>query len=126
LAYFAVQEVLDILAPKFNQWDQHTVQNWIRKLHRISNVIDTVLSFETEPNTVAEELRIANRFVTPPLVVNAIWFTYACRHKWQRMCVIKMFAEHISLKFTEDHIIISAKRLWAVNNVQLSIEGFHM
>ena len=63
MAYFAVQEVLDILAPKFNQWDHHTVQNWIRKLHKISNVIDTVLSFETEPNTVAEELRIANRFV---------------------------------------------------------------
>ena len=30
------------------------------------------------------------------------------------MCVIKMFAEHIGLIFTENEIIISAKRLWTV------------
>ena len=37
-----------------------------------------------------------------------------CRYKWQRMCVIKMFAEHISLNFIENEIITSAKRLWMV------------
>ena len=28
--------------------------------------------------------------------------------------MIKMFAEHISLKFTENEIVVSAKRLWTV------------
>ena len=30
------------------------------------------------------------------------------------MCVIKMFAEHISLKFIENEIVVSARRLWMV------------
>ena len=36
------------------------------------------------------------------------------RYNWQRMCVIKMFAEHISLKFIENEIVVSARRLWMV------------
>ena len=62
LAYFAVQEILDILTPKFVKWDQFTVQNWIKKLHKVGNNIETVLSFKTEPNSEAEELKITNRF----------------------------------------------------------------
>lgn len=61
--YFAVQEVLNILTPNFNQWDQFTVQNWIRKLHKVGNTVEAVLSFKTEPDSKAEELKIANRFV---------------------------------------------------------------
>ena len=64
LAYFAVQEVLEILTPNFYQWDQYTVQNWVRKLHRISNGVETVLSFKTTPESQAEDLRITNRFVS--------------------------------------------------------------
>ena len=41
-------------------------------------------------------------------------FLLLYRYNWQRMCVIKMFAEHISLKFTENEIVVSAKRLWMV------------
>ena len=61
--YYAVQEVLNILTPNFNQWDQFTVQNWIRKLHKVGNTVETVLSFKTEPDSKAEELKIENRFV---------------------------------------------------------------
>ena len=59
-----MQEVLEILSPNFDVWDQYTVQNWIRKLHRISNGIETVLSFKTAPDSQAEDLRITNRFVS--------------------------------------------------------------
>ena len=61
--YYAVQEVLNILTPNFNQWDQFTVQNWIRKLHKVGNTVETVLSFKTESDSKAEELKIENRFV---------------------------------------------------------------
>ena len=63
MAYYAVQEVLNILTPNFNQWDQFTVQNWIRKLHKVGNTVETVLSFKTEPDSKAEALKIENRFV---------------------------------------------------------------
>ena len=61
--YYAVQEVLNILTPNFNQWDQFTVQNWIRKLYKVGNTVETVLSFKTKPDSEAEELKIENRFV---------------------------------------------------------------
>ena len=43
------------------------------------------------------------------------------------MCIIKMFAEHISLKFTENEIVISAKRLWMVNiQLYVSLNQVHI
>jgi len=53
--------MLDILTPNFDKWDHFTVQNWIRKLHKVGNNIETVLNFKTEPNSEAEELKIVNR-----------------------------------------------------------------
>ena len=61
LAYFAVQEMLVTLTPNFDHWDQHTIQTWIRKLHKVGSVIETVLNFKTEPGSDAEELKITNR-----------------------------------------------------------------
>ena len=53
--------MLEILTPNFDRWDNSTVQNWIKKLRKASNSIETVLSFKTEPNSEAEGLKIANR-----------------------------------------------------------------
>ena len=61
MAYFAVQEMLMILTPNFDHWDQYTIQNWIRKLHKVGGAIETVLNFKTEPGSDAEELKITNR-----------------------------------------------------------------
>jgi len=61
LAYFAVQEVLEVLTPNFDKWDHATVRNWIKKLHKINNSVETVLSFKTESHSEAEGLKISNR-----------------------------------------------------------------
>ena len=53
--------MLEVLTPNFDKWDHSTVQNWIKKLHKAGNSIETVLSFKTEPNSEAEALKIANR-----------------------------------------------------------------
>lgn len=56
-----MQELLATLTPNFDHWDQYTVQNWIRKLHKVGSVIETVLNFKTKPGSNAEELKITNR-----------------------------------------------------------------
>ena len=56
-----MQKILNVLTPNFDKWDHFTVQNWIKKLHKAGNSIETVLSFKTEPNSEAEGLKIANR-----------------------------------------------------------------
>ena len=53
--------MLNVLTPNFDKWDHFTVQNWIKKLHKAGNSIETVLSFKTEPNSETEGLKIANR-----------------------------------------------------------------
>ena len=54
---------MDVLAPNFSKWDQYAIQTWIRKLHKVSNAIETVLSFKTKPDSRSEKLKIANRYV---------------------------------------------------------------
>ena len=56
-----MQEILKGLTPNFDKWNHSTVHNWIKKLHKASNSIETVLNFQTEPNSEAEALKIANR-----------------------------------------------------------------
>ena len=58
-----------MLAPNFDKWDHSTVQNWIKKLHKAGNSIETVLSFSTEPNSEAESLKITNRSMCKHVVV---------------------------------------------------------
>ena len=53
--------MLVTLTPNFDHWDQHTIQNWIRKLHKVGSVIEAVLNFKTECGSDAEELKITNR-----------------------------------------------------------------
>ena len=53
--------MLKVLTPNFDKWDHSTVQNWIKKLHRVGNCIETVLNFKTESNSEAEKLKITNR-----------------------------------------------------------------
>ena len=53
--------MLATLTPNFDHWDQYTIQNWIRRLHKAGSAIETVLNFKTEPGSDAEELKITNR-----------------------------------------------------------------
>ena len=126
--------MLEVLTPNFDKWDHSTVQNWIKKLHKAGNSIETVLTFQTEPNSEAEALKIANRSTSLYasmllfkllvlqcchsnlflLVITTHFFPIFYRYNWQRICVIKLFAEHIGLKFIENEIIVSARRLWMV------------
>ena len=53
--------MLEVLTPHFDKWDHSTVQNWIKKLCKAGNSIETILSFKTELNSEAETLKIANR-----------------------------------------------------------------
>ena len=54
--------MLATLTPNFDRWDQYTVQNWIRRLHKVGSAIETVLNFDTEPGSDTEELKITNRY----------------------------------------------------------------
>ena len=53
--------MLATLTPSFDHWDQYTIQYWIRRLHKVGSTIETVLNFNTEPGSDAEELKIKNR-----------------------------------------------------------------
>ena len=61
--------MLDVLTPNFDKWDHSTVRNWIKKLHKAGNSIEAVLSFKTEPNSEAEELKIINRFTCKRIIL---------------------------------------------------------
>ena len=54
--------MLATLTPNFEHWDQYTIQNWIRRLHKVCSAIEAVLNFDTEPGSDAEELKTTNRY----------------------------------------------------------------
>ena len=56
--------MLEVLTPNFDKWDHSAVQNWIKKLHKAGNSIETVLTFQTESNSEAKALRITNRSIS--------------------------------------------------------------
>ena len=65
--------MLATLTPSFDHWDQYTIQNWIRRLHKTGSAIETVLNFDTEPGSDAEELKITNRY-------SGKSYSYTCPH----------------------------------------------